>query len=225
MREAGSTTLTAKAEETRQRILDAALRLFRERGFDETTMRDIASEAGVATGAAYYYFQSKEDLVMAFYVRTAEEARQLVPRILERSTDLKKRLRAIIDLKFRQFAEHRRLLLALARIGVDPGHTLSPFGTDTATLREESIDAFRQALEGATTRVPADVQSELPRLLWLYQMGLILYWILDQSPGQMRTEKLLDGTIDLTVKLIRISSLPLMKPLRRQLLGVVRAIS
>ena len=64
-----------KAEETRNRILDAALRLFRERGFAETTMRDVATEAGVATGAAYYYFRSKEDLVMAFYLRTDQEAR------------------------------------------------------------------------------------------------------------------------------------------------------
>ena len=45
---------TTKAEETRDRILDAALRLFRERGFAETTMRDVAAAAGVATGAAYY---------------------------------------------------------------------------------------------------------------------------------------------------------------------------
>ena len=68
----------AKAEGTRERIVDAALELFREKGFDETTMRDIAAAAGVATGAAYYYFRSKEELVMAFYARTAQEA-WLVP--------------------------------------------------------------------------------------------------------------------------------------------------
>src|SRR6059058_6524466 len=98
---------TAKAEETRERILDAALSLFRERGFDETTMRDIAAEAGVATGAAYYYFRSKEELVMGFYMRTAEEARTLLPPVFERSTDLRKRLGQIIDLKLSQFSEHR----------------------------------------------------------------------------------------------------------------------
>src|SRR3954452_22778924 len=101
---------TAKAEETRERILDAALSLFRQKGFDETTMRDIAAAAGVATGAAYYYFRSKEELVMAFYARTAEEARTLLPPAIDRSKDLRKRLRAVIDMKFEQFAEHRRLL-------------------------------------------------------------------------------------------------------------------
>src|SRR5436305_5530695 len=88
---------TAKAEETRERILDAALQLFRQRGFDETTMRDIAAEAGVATGAAYYYFRSKEEMVMAFYVRTAEEAREIMPAQIARSRDLRKRIRGIID--------------------------------------------------------------------------------------------------------------------------------
>jgi AcrR family transcriptional regulator len=218
-------TLTAKAEETRERILDAALRLFRERGFDETTMRDIAAEAEVATGAAYYYFRSKEELVMAFYSRTAEEARAIVPRLLARSGDLRKRLRALIDLKLEQFADDRGLLLALVRIGIDPSHRLSPFGKETEPMRNESIDSFRDALEGSDARISRDLQKDLPRLLWLYQMGIILFWIFDKSPGQMRTEKLLDGTLDIIVRLIRISSLPLMGPLRKRLLAVLRAIS
>src|SRR5437588_9057514 len=106
---------TAKAEETRERILDAALSLFRQRGFDETTMRDVAAAAGVATGAAYYYFRSKEELVMAFYVRTADEARDIIPAQIARSRDLGKRIHAIIDIKLRQFEQHRRLMVALVR--------------------------------------------------------------------------------------------------------------
>ena len=56
---------TAKAEETRERIVDTSLELFREKGFDETTMRDIAASAGVATGAAYYYFAVRANVVDA----------------------------------------------------------------------------------------------------------------------------------------------------------------
>src|SRR5207237_4129045 len=85
---------TAKAEETRERILDAALQLFQQRGFDQTTMRDIAAAAGVATGAAYYYFRSKEELVMAFYVRTADEARDVIPAQLGHTRALGKRIHA-----------------------------------------------------------------------------------------------------------------------------------
>ena len=59
----------AKREDTRTRILDAALRVFRERGPERAGMREVAAEAGVAVGAAYYYFDSKDALVMAFYER------------------------------------------------------------------------------------------------------------------------------------------------------------
>ena len=48
-------------------ILQTALELFRRRGFEATTMRDIARSAKVATGAAYYYFPSKEAIVAAYH--------------------------------------------------------------------------------------------------------------------------------------------------------------
>jgi AcrR family transcriptional regulator len=50
-----------KGEQTRTAIIEAALRLFAENGYEATTMRAIAREVGVATGNAYYYYASKED--------------------------------------------------------------------------------------------------------------------------------------------------------------------
>jgi hypothetical protein len=52
-------------------------------------------------------------------------------------------------------------------------------------------------------------------------MALILFWIYDRSPGQERTKRLLDKSLDLLVKLLRLSSLPLMKPLRKAALELV----
>jgi len=63
----------SKSDETRTRILAAAMDLFRDRGFQATTMREIAERAGVATGAAYYYFDSKDAIVLAFYDQAQEE--------------------------------------------------------------------------------------------------------------------------------------------------------
>ena len=208
-----------KSEETRDRIIDAALRLFRDKGFDETTMRDVSAEAGVATGAAYYYFHSKEELVMALYARTSEEAREIVPAAIARSKDLKKRLRAVIDAKFEQFADHRRLLAALVRIGMDPKHPLSPFAKETEEMRLESIGHFREALAG--TRVPKDLEEFLPGLFWLYDLGLILFWIYDESPGQRKTRRLTDASLDIIVRLIQLSTLPLMGPLRKRTVALL----
>ena len=62
-----------KSEETRSRILAAAMDLFREKGFEAATMREIAAGAGVALGAAYYYFDSKDSIVLAFYDQAQTE--------------------------------------------------------------------------------------------------------------------------------------------------------
>jgi AcrR family transcriptional regulator len=214
---------TAKAEETRNRILDGALRLFRERGFEETTMRDVAAEAGVATGAAYYYYRSKQDLVLAFYLRTDEESREAFTNAIRSSKELKKRLRGIIDAKFEQFAEHRGLLTTLLKTGVDPRDPLSPFGEETRQVREDSIAWYARALDGSDVSVSKDLAAHLPRLLWMYHMGLIYHWIVDPSPGQRRTERITDATLELVVQLLKVSSLPFMGPLRKRALKVLRA--
>ena len=68
----------SKSDETRARILTAAMELFRERGFESTTMREIAGKAAVATGAAYYYFDSKDAIVRDFPIeRLVAMTRQL----------------------------------------------------------------------------------------------------------------------------------------------------
>lgn len=52
-------------EETQTRIVDAAFRTLVEHGYHDTTMKDIAGRAGLATGLAHYYFRSKDDLLIA----------------------------------------------------------------------------------------------------------------------------------------------------------------
>ncbi|HMG76002.1 MAG TPA: helix-turn-helix domain-containing protein, partial [Pyrinomonadaceae bacterium] len=55
-------TKTAKGEQTKALILNSALDLLGERGYEATTMRAIAKQAGVSLGNAYHYFGSKEHL-------------------------------------------------------------------------------------------------------------------------------------------------------------------
>lgn len=59
-------------EERRRNILDAALDLFAEHGFNETTVQDIAREAGVAAGTVYLYFPSKDHVLLALHRRLSE---------------------------------------------------------------------------------------------------------------------------------------------------------
>jgi AcrR family transcriptional regulator len=215
---------TPKAEETRGRILRAALGLFQKRGFAETTMREIAREAGVATGAAYYYFPSKEAIVMAFYWQTQQETDAVVERRLKGIPELRSRVRALIELKLEQFRPYRDFLGALFRSAGDPSSPLSPFGEQTREIREQSIAHFRRALEGSDVPVPADLAEPLPYLLWLYQMGIILFWIHDRSPRQSRTARLLEKSSDLIVKVIKLSRFRLLKPLRGAVVDLLESV-
>jgi AcrR family transcriptional regulator len=207
-------TTTKKSDETRTRILEAALALFRKRGFEKTTMREIAQESGVALGAAYYYFDSKDALVMGFYERAQRELDPLLEDALARTQGLVERLRAVIDVKFNYFASNRKLMGALSA-HIDPQHPLSPFSEETRAIRERDIGFLSAAVDGSKTKIPDDLKMHLPRVLWLYQMGLLLFWVYDSSSAQTRTRQLFQKSLSIVVNLIRFSSLPLMRPVRK----------
>jgi AcrR family transcriptional regulator len=215
---------TTKAEETSTRILEAALSLFRQQGFDAATMREIATAAGVATGAAYYYYPSKEAIVLDFYQRASEAMQPKIREALNGRSRLDTRLRALIDIKLQQFAENRAVLRALLRSGADPKHPLSPFGAQTAAIRETDLGWFREILIDCGFRIPRDLEPHLPGVLWFFQMGIILFWIVDDSPNQARTAQLLDVAVPNVARLIRVSSLPFLRPIRKGAIEIVEIV-
>ena len=64
---------TPKASATQERIYQTALKLFCKKGFEQSSMREISKQANVALGATYYYFKSKDAIVMEFYAQTQKE--------------------------------------------------------------------------------------------------------------------------------------------------------
>jgi AcrR family transcriptional regulator len=216
---------TPKSEETGLNILDAALALFRQQGFDGTTMRDIAARAEVATGAAYYYYPSKEAIVMDFYRRSAAEMQPKLEAVLAQARGLEARIRELIRVKLVHFAPNRAVLRALLRNGADPAHPLSPFSAETKEIRNLDMAWFDRILVDCGVPITRDLKPHLAAILWFFQMGVILFWVIDESPQQSRTMRLLDLASASVATLIRISSLPLMRPVRRkavQLIEIVR---
>jgi AcrR family transcriptional regulator len=205
---------TPKSEATRARILASALQVFRERGFANSTMREIASAAGVAVGAAYYYFDSKDALVMAFYEESQARMIPELDRVLSESRTLEQRLRGLIEHKFEVFGANRALMAALSA-HIDPQHPLSPFSKHTASIRERDTAFFERAVVDSSVRLPPSILPYLPRLLWLYQMGLMLYWVYDRSPHQAHTRLLLDKTLYMMLLAIKLGHVSLLRPLYR----------
>jgi AcrR family transcriptional regulator len=220
-----SARITPKAEETSLKILDSALELFRQAGFDTATMRDIAVKAGVATGAAYYYYSSKDAIVTAFYERSCAEMQPKIEAALDGVKGLENLLRELIRVKLAYFEPNRGVLRALLRNGADPKHPLSPFSPQTKAIRDIDIAWFRHILTNCGTRIPKDLNPHLPRLLWFFQMGVILFWVIDDSPAQARTELLLELAARSVAFLIRASALPLMRPLRKNALKLIEIVA
>jgi len=212
-----------KSEETRARILKAALATFRARGFEKATMREIAEAAEVATGAAYYYFDSKEALVMAFYEQSQAEMKAELEAKLANCKTLETRLRTLIAEKLEYFAPNRRLLGALSA-HTDPEHPLSPFSEETKAIREEDLAFFETAVKDSGVKLPNDIQPYLARLLWMYQMGLILFWVYDRSPGQRRTEALFAQTLKMILLALKLATVPLLRPLHRMAADLLRVV-
>ena len=75
MKETGPAHDAQTSEPTRQRILDAAIRLFCQRGYHATSVREIVAAAGVTKPVLYYYFQSKEDLFHCIVRDATDELR------------------------------------------------------------------------------------------------------------------------------------------------------
>lgn len=213
--------ITPRAGDTRRKIYEAAMELFREKGFEETTMRDIAAKAGVALGGAYYYFSSKDAIVLAFYHEMQEASNEPVRSALAGHKKLKDRLRCVFDKRLELLAPNRKFCAALFRHAPDSTDPLSPFSDETRPIRDGAIEHMRIALEGGDVRVPSDLKPRLPYLLWLYQMALIMFWLYDRSENQQKTQKLVDKSLSLLVNLLRLSSLPLMRPLRKTALDLV----
>jgi hypothetical protein len=76
-----------------------------------------------------------------------------------------------------------------------------------------STAIYREALEGSALRVPGPLGARLPELLWLAQMGVILFWVHDRSPGSRRTYRLIDRAVPMAVRLVSLSRYRVLRPL------------
>jgi AcrR family transcriptional regulator len=217
--------LTPRGEQTRSAIFAAALELFQERGYEATTMRAIAERAGVSLGSSYHYFPSKSHLVLAFYRHVHERHQAACEPVLAREHDLGGRLRGVIRAAVMTCEPFHDVSASIFSTVADPGSPLNAFGAEAGTLRDEVIALYARVVAGSDVRLPADLAGELPRLLWLYQMGVLYFWMLDASPGRLRTLEVVDETCDLIVRLVSLADLPPLRRSRRRLLALVRGIA
>lgn len=198
---------------TRERIYDAALGLLRKHGYAATTMRDVAAEAGVALGAAYYYFPSKDAIVVAYYEAEQHAHEERARAVLATESDLRRRLSAVLFGRLELARKDRKLAGALFHAAADPDSPVSVFAKETASLRQASMTLFEEAL---SPTVPEDVRPLAARAFWALLMALLLYLVHDESPRAERTMRLAESGLDLAMNALALLGTPLGAPIRAE---------
>lgn len=202
--------------------METALRLFREQGYDRTTMRAIAKEAGVSVGNAYYYYESKEHLIQGFYDRMQEVHLATCEQLLATEQDFEARLRGVL-LAWLDVAEpYHEFAGQFFKNAADPRSPLSPFSKESSPARDANISLQRQVLDGSNTKADTALRAELPNLLWLYHMGIVLFWVHDGSAGRAKSRMLVQRTVPMVDRLVRMSRLPMLKSVTREGVQLLR---
>jgi AcrR family transcriptional regulator len=148
----------------------------------------VAAEAGVSVGLLYRYFPSKRAVVLALYdeLSAAYAARAAdMPRGRWRDRFLYA-LRTSLEV----LGPHRATLAALVPILVgDANEGLFAPATAFSRLRVQGV--FVESVVRAADAPRGDLGPALGRLLYLVHLAVLLWWLLDKSPGQRATEALL----------------------------------
>src|SRR5438309_10425483 len=187
-------------------------------------MRTIADRAGVSLGSSYHYFPSKEHLVLEFYRHTHELHAAAITPLLRREKDLATRLRGTVRAVVVTCEPFHAVAGSIFSTVANPSSPLNPFGGAAKPLRDDVVELYGQVVNGSDARIPADIAEMLPLTLWLYQMGILYFWIFDRSPGRLRTLEVIDETTDLIVRLVGLANLPVLLCSRKRVLGLMKSI-
>jgi AcrR family transcriptional regulator len=218
-------TLTPRAEQTRAAIVGAALDLFRERGYEATTMRAIAIRAGVSTGNAYYYFGSKEELIQEFYSRNQLAHEAACRPVLAAERELAARLAGTVKALVDVLAPYHSFAATFYKHAAEPASPLSPFSPQSSPARQAAIALYREVIDGSEARMGPGVRERLPELFWLYSLGITLFWVYDHSAGCERTYQLIDATAPVIAQLVAASRLPVLRSTLNDLIAIADRLS
>lgn len=194
--------MTQKAERTRERIFAAALSLFSEKGYERTTMRDVAKAADASLGLAYRYFASKEELVLELYLRLADGFGERVREELAAGT-VAERFEEAMFIKLDLARPYREPLGALTASALNPNSGIAVLGPGTARIRKRVDGVFLEVVNGASDAPGGEQQRrEMAATLNAAHLAVLLYWYHDRSEGNRATREAVSFARD-AIRLVR----------------------
>ena len=211
--------VSAKSERTREHILETALGLFAEKGYAETTMRDIAAAADCSLGLAYRYFARKEELILALYERLTDEFEEQV-RALP-AGPLARRFAGAMGTHLDRLGAHRETMGALFAAGLAPDSDVAVLGENVAGVRSRTWHVFEKVVSEASDAPKRGQSEQMTTLLYASHLLFVLFWLQDRSVGQAKTRELLGFAQEMLGRLRPVLGLPLVSKPLAKLAGIV----
>ena len=191
-----------KKEQTKERILEAALELFRKKGWERATTREVAAKAGIAEGTLFNYFKTKEDLALFFFQKATDDVitwHENEPAL--NKAGLAERLFAILQRQLDYIAPYENFIGAAFFRSLQPRSKLGPFSLESQELRAKYLRFIRDILDEAADRGEIGRLGELGAYaLGLYYVGILTHWLHDSSKGKEKTLALLDRSLQIGVR-------------------------
>lgn len=191
-------------EKTRLTIIAAAVDLFTEQGFEQTTMKQIARKVGIGDATIYKYFSTKDKIVFAYY---HTKAIQSVAEYLEEEElefySLQEKLQLLIDIYLgnmlpdREFVEH-----SLKMIMKSP----SVLFDDITPIRKEFVSLIEDILTEAENKgeiAESPFIAMTAKLTNDFVLAVLLYWVNDDSDEFSNTTQMVDMTLSLAVEILK----------------------
>jgi AcrR family transcriptional regulator len=158
-----------------------------ERGFEATTLRDIAGEAGVSAGLLYRYFPSKLAVLMALYDQLSADFEREAATMPEGRWA--HRFVVALSTNLQVLAPHRVALRGLIPVLVGDANQ-GVFSESSAFSRRRVQGVFEAAVRAASDAPKSPLADAVGRLLYLLHLLVLLWWLLDRSPHQRATSAL-----------------------------------
>lgn len=173
---------------TRQDIIDAAARLFRQKGYASTNMQEIAAALGVTKAALYYYFRSKEEILATICDQTMATAEKRLAKLMERPLSVPERIRQIIYNHIMSVFDDAPYISVFfnERLHLAPDN-LEKITRRRRQYEEKIADVLREGIARGILK-PVDVLPTVYAILgmcnWLYQ------WY--KPDGRLKPEEITD---------------------------------
>jgi AcrR family transcriptional regulator len=171
-------------ELTRERILEAAEKLFAEKGFHETAMDEIVRASKVSKGGVYFHFPSKEELFFALLDKLADALQREVQREIARRRGAVAKIQGALEVVLRTLTSQRYL----AQIILRQGHGLGPsFERKRLEIYSRFARLIKENLDEALAEgsIPP-INTEITAYAWLGAINeLVLRWIYTGQPDPL----------------------------------------